>query len=213
MSTWRIVATVIILLLIILFIASTQPSVRDFFSSLTKKAGDVIENKQLPQENGSISFSLRIDNYAPITFQNAKADIVVESQSFSASIDNGNITSISSLTIGGFEGIITINGSTLSLDGSMKSLQTSTSSVSIPSKIKSLSDFTKLVLKGLYVRNFVADNATGNLVLSGADTRIRSKTITIENALGDFEFSGGALKINATSTSVKVPDIGIIMTA
>lgn len=204
MFDWKLIVTLLIVFMVLLFVLGSDSSVSKFFSGVFSKVG--IEAKSEDNTMRNVSFSLSAGGYDNISFSADYVKFSIEPQNFSAVIEGASVETKSHVDIEGFRGSGNIDKNVLSLEGSLSAINLSGTSITYAKGvIKATAAFDSLEA-GLAVGNLVLSN--GVLDINGNE--IRFSEITIASPKGKFSF-GKELKIEGVAGRIEIPSAKIVI--
>ena len=208
MFDWKLLVTIIIIFGILLALTSTQPAVKNFFSSIDKKivSGNQQGSEAATITPGNVEFSLEIEK-TDFSAKTGNVTIGIESKQFSAKIEKSDISTESPIVINGFSGSIAI-AEKVTLDGTLNSFSSGETKIGFDrASLKTESPYDKITIENLGIAEYKT-NATGTLIVKGNEIKVNSP-LTIKSLLGNFVFEGEKIKITGRADKISIPDIGL----
>ncbi len=201
---WKILATVMITLVILAVLLSSNPEIARFFNSIFGRFSDVVET----EEARNVQFTLHIDKYDKIAYDSSRpVNISLNAKRFETKISGVDVNGTGKgISITNYRGKIEIDNATIALDGRFDTLLLP-GAASFPSgTIAVASDFNGVKLENFGPKEFII-NTTGTLTVAGSENRFNG-TISIDSLLGTFDF-GDKLTIAGKAKKIRIPASGI----
>ena len=208
---WKIVITIVILIAIIMVGASLSPTLgnllqgaKDRLSSMFGSSNPISEIF----ENRPVEFELQVDKYGVISTSSGPLDIAVTAPNFQFTFENGVVRSSDTVIFRGYQGMLVVNGTKLSLDGSVEAIESEKLSVNMKGSLKTESIFNRLVVEGMKLSEFSVEDATASLMVADTMTKVIGKSVNVKSPAGRFTFDGG-LTIEGNANSISIPEANI----
>ncbi len=201
---WKILATIMITLIILAVLLSSNPQIAGFFSKIFGGFSDVIET----EETRNVQFSIFLGRYDKIAYDSSRmVNISINAKRFETKIANVDVNATGKdISITNYRGKIEINGKNITLDGRFEALLLP-GVASFPSSTIAIStEFNTAKLDNFGPKELVM-NTTGLLVVGSSENRFNG-TIKIESALGTFNL-GNNLTISGRAKKISIPGAGI----
>jgi len=202
MADWKIVATIIIVLLTLLVISANEPGVKDFF---TLFAGGVLS----PDANHarSLTFILSANSFPAISENVNGVNITVVPSNFSADLQYGTISTDKEFDIINFKGRIEVANNVLTLDGNFDKLRIKGSGDFSKSSIKTDIDFISLKLHG-FSADRIEFKSSGTITVNEKATEFSHQDLVITYPTGEFSFNGG-FKIEGSAEKITLDKVNL----
>jgi len=206
---WKLLATVLIVLVLLAFLLSSNPQVTEFFSSIYGGLTDVVSSFEI-EENRTVNFTLILSGYENISYDSSKTmNITLNAAKFQLTVEDANLNGTANdIFIINYRGKVEINDTmnNITLDGRFESLLVpgiaSFSNTNIVADIQ----FTTMKIDNFRPRKLVA-NTTGTLTLGAAENTFTG-IIEADSILGTFTFDDG-LTIVGHAKKISIPGSGI----
>ena len=202
--TWKILATIMITLVILAVLLSSNPQVSNFFNSIFGRFSGVVET----EEARNVQFELYLESYGKIEHESSRpVNISMNAERFETKIGEASINvTEKNVSITNYKGKIEINGKNITLDGKFESLLLP-GFASFPGGAASVSaGFGSLQIGNIGPKQF-AMNTSGLLRIGASESRFNG-TINIASPLGTFSF-GDNLTITGKARKISIPESGI----
>lgn len=201
---WKIFATLLITLGVLMAFFSFSPETSGFFSAVKDKFS-VPESDNMLR---NVSFSLASNSYSPVTINsNRLINLTIASDGFSAAIRGGNITAGKYVKIVGYKGKIDI-GKELKIDGTFERINSEGLSTYLPgSMIITSVKFINLTVDNMALQEMEIQEMNGTLSTDSISLSITGKRIILKDPSGSFTFSKdspNALSISGKATSINI---------
>ncbi len=195
---WKIIATMLITLAIIIAVLSTQTDLAGFLDSIIGGLSAF--------SGGEASRNVSIDiitDYGNFSSKIRGSDITATGDNFSMETDSATYRIPASVDIINFTGAASVSGKTLVLDGTFQAIKIGSVEVSVKSgkMTKSAITFVNLTVYNLSVVKLNSKSASGSFASTGLEIKITSKGIDVVEPLGKFEFSD---KLHITGTANRI---------
>lgn len=207
MPDWKIVLTLLIVLAVIGFFASSTPAVSSFFSSVGSRMEGALSAIGLrSQESGTNEFALELSPFGDVQFEASGSSLAIRG-SAEARVDRG-IVRFSSASLEGFSGRGSLSSS-LQLNGSADSMEFD-SSVLEKVRVEISSPVEEFSASGAYIRSLSQNSTQGELALRGSVTRFTG-SVELREARASLLFYNGTLRIEGNASKISVPGAGIMI--
>jgi hypothetical protein len=201
---WKILATIMITLIILVVLLSSNPQIAGFFSKIFGGFSGVIET----EETRNVQFSLFLDMYDKIAYDSSRpVNISINAKRFETKIANVDVNATGKyIAITNYRGKIEIDKGNITLDGKFEALLLP-GTASFPSgAIAVTSEFNTAKLDNFGPKELMM-NTTGLLVVGSSENKFNG-TIKIDSVLGTFNF-GDNLTISGKAKKISIPGSGI----
>lgn len=174
---WKMIATIIITLGMLLFVLGNHPVVQGFFFSLKEKIS-------VPKDTVSrnVSFSILLDKRLEISFDAKGSDMTIEPSSLSGIVAGTNFSTDKRIVIKNFVGNAAVNKS-ISLKGTFDSLQVE-GFLFVNSKIDA-SGVAAITIGGLALDKLQLEGS-GKIFVDGMETKLENQKVVLESPKGGF---------------------------
>ncbi len=202
---WKILVTIMITLIILVVVLSTNPQIGAFFNGIFGRFGSVIE----PEIERDVQFTLALDSYDKIAYDSSRpVNITINVKKMETKVSDVALNiSEKNISITNYRGKVEVNGTTMTLDGSFEAfLLPGAASFPRGTLITPVS-FNDAKLENFGPKELVM-NATGTLTVGASQNRF-SGIISIDSSLGTFDFQGASARIDARAKHIAIPDSGI----
>lgn len=205
--SWKIFATVVIVLAILAYLLASNPDVARFFSSISSRVGGAVDAGL--EAKRPVEFSLQLDSYGPVGFSKGRLLNISITGDITAKLKEGGIHASKSLNIINYQGLGTV-ADTLMLDGTFGRIEVPEFSLTINGPISMDSPYSVVEIDNLVIKS-LGMNSSGVLVVRGTETKFTG-TISINEPAGRFVFdrtNGTRLSIEGTAQKISIPSAGI----
>ncbi len=201
---WKILATIMITLIILAVLLSSNPQIAGFFSKIFGRFSDVIET----EETRNVQFSLFLDMYDKIAYDSSRpVNISMNPKRFETKIANVDVNGTGKdISITNYRGKIEIDKGNITLDGKFEAFLLPGTASFPGGAIAVTSEFNAAKLDNFGPKELVM-NTTGLLTVGATENRF-SGIIKIDSVLGTFTF-GNNLTISGRVKKISIPGSGI----
>ena len=205
MFDWKIVVTIIIVLVLITGYVGTNPMVSGFFDAIGGKLSSLTGSPQ-----SGVEFTLKTDSYPAIDFSAKKPANFTVIGSTTATLKSGTFRTNVGMSVYDFTGSGSMRGNELILKGKIGKIELPEITVAVQETISSNSTFTSMSADYLTAKDITIKGTTGTLTARGATTQF-SGDITITSPSGSFEFykNNAVFALSGSASKIAIPNAGI----
>lgn len=206
----KIIITIIILLLLVMTVIGSHPSVGGFFENIFDRFSGITVFEFDTAQRG-VFLNLDVNRFDKMDVKTRRlVNITIIPDTMSISIKDGEIKPDKGLIIYGFRGQISI-GEKLNLDGKYDKFEYLDASTSFGSgDIKADGTFAEIKFDNFALNELNLKNVSGNIIANEVETIFSEADIEIKAPAGTFVFNDG-LKIDGMAEKVSIPGRNLVI--
>lgn len=215
MAFWKLFATVIITLFIVVAVMAVFPVTREIFPiknlpGLNIDLGSLFPEKNQSMEKGDMSFVISAERYdGAITGIMKNASISLNARNANLTLVDGSLTGRKIIDVSGYSGSFSIDKRLVSLDGSAESIKLNDLGIEFTNTpLKGTMDYIIINTGNFSTQRIILDNVTGSVSANNLTIGVDGKKVVVTAAYAKLSASS-TLVIAGVAGTVSIPENSI----